>query len=253
MIKEVFFQNKNFKDLNPLGVGCERCPAGYSCGPEVRHNYWIHYIISGRGIYETESKTYNLTGGQAFIIPQGKKIFFRADDEQPWEYTWIGFNGEYAEKLDRLKSPILNIDYSYFEDLLSCQNYPNMEADFLAGKLFMIFSHIFTRQYPGNYIKFVTDYISSYYSQSVRVHEIADILGLNPNYLSSLFKSETGQTIRDYLMSIRMNKAMAIINNQHYNVTTVASMVGYSDIYAFSKHFKKRFGHSPKYFINKTI
>ena len=154
--------------------------------------------------------------------------------------------------LERLKSPIINIDYSFFKDLLDCKNFPGMEADFLAGKLFMIFSHIFTKQYPGNYIKFVKEYLSSYYSQTVRVHEIADILGLNPNYLSTLFKAETGKSIRDSLMEIRMNKAMGIINNQHYNVTTVASMVGYTDIYAFSKHFKKRFGHSPRYFINKS-
>lgn len=130
---------------------------------------------------------------------------------------------------------------------------PNMEADYLAGKLFMIFARILINQYPGNYIKFVKEYISTYYSQAVRVHEMADILGLNPNYLSSLFKSETGQTIRDSLMEIRMNKAMGIINNQHYNVTTIASMVGYTDVYAFSKHFKKRFGHSPKYFIDKSL
>lgn len=128
-----------------------------------------------------------------------------------------------------------------------------MEADFLAGKLFMIFSQIFTKPYPGSYIKFVKDYLSTYYSQAVRVHEMADVLGLNPNYLSTLFKAETGQTNRDSLMEIRMNKAMGIINNQHYNVTTVAAMVGYTDIYAFSKHLKKRFGHSPKYFIDKSL
>lgn len=253
MIQEVFFQDKHFKDLNPLSTGYERCAAGYSCGPEIRHNYWIQYIVSGCGTYEMESKCYNLKSGQAFIIPPSKKCFFRADDEHPWEYTWIGFNGEYAKQLDRLKSPIINIDYSYFQDLLECRNYPNMEADYLAGKLFMIFARILINQYPGNYIKFVKEYISTYYSQAVRVHEMADILGLNPNYLSSLFKSETGQTIRDSLMEIRMNKAMGIINNQHYNVTTIASMVGYTDVYAFSKHFKKRFGHSPKYFIDKSL
>lgn len=253
MIKEVFFQNKHFKDLNPLGVGYESCTPGYSCGPETRHNYWIHYVVSGCGIFKSDTKKYNLKGGQAFIISPGKKCFFKADDENPWEYTWIGFDGEYAKTLEQLKSPIINMDYSYFKDLLHCSNYPNMEADFLLSKLFMIFSQIFTRRYPGNYVKFVREYISSYYSQPVRVHEIADILGLNPNYLSSLYKSETGRTIRESLMNIRMEKAMGVINNQHYNVTTVASMVGYSDIYAFSKHFKKRFGHSPKYFINKAL
>lgn len=75
MIQEVFFQDKHFKDLNPLSVGYERCASGYSCGPEIRHNYWIQYIVSGCGIYETESKTYNLKSGQAFIIPPSKKAF----------------------------------------------------------------------------------------------------------------------------------------------------------------------------------
>ena len=87
MIKEVFFQNKHFKDLNPLVVGYEQCSPGYSCGPEIRHNYWIQYVISGCCVFELESKKYNLKSNQAFIIPPSKKVFFRADDKTPWAYT----------------------------------------------------------------------------------------------------------------------------------------------------------------------
>ena len=180
------------------------------------------------------------------------KIKNHCDQKTGGYYPPLGFDGECAKKLTTLKSTVVNLDYSYFEDLLECRNFPGMEAEFVAGKLFAIFAQIFTNQYPGHYIKFVTEYLSSYYPENVRVGEIARILGLNPNYLSTLFKSETGKTIRNSLMEIRMNKAMAIINNQHYSVTKTASMVGYSDIYSFSKHFKRYFGHSPKYYLDKS-
>lgn len=68
--------------------------------------------------------------------------------------------------------------------------------------------------------------------------------------MSRLFKESTGQSMRDFLISLRMNKARGLIINHHYSVKLAASMVGYDDTYAFSKLFKKQFGHSPSYYVN---
>ena len=252
VVKEVYFFNKNLPGLNPLNIGHEKCEPGYACGPEIRGNYWFHYIISGHGTLVIDTNVYHPKPGQAFIIPRGRKTFFQADTNDPWEYIWFGFNGDRAKQLDELKSPVIDIDYSYFSDIFDCKYYPNMEAEFLAGKLYIIFAQLFKRQYPGNYITAVKEYISEHYSQTIRIGQIADIIGINRKYLAGLFKKETGQTMQDFLMQVRMNKATAIINNHHYSVTKTAEMVGYTDIYAFSKNFKKFFGCSPSAYVKKT-
>ena len=72
---------------------------------------------------------------------------------------------------------------------------------------------------------------------------------LSPVYISKIFKSETGETPINYLISLRMEKAGKLLEeNPMLSIQKVADEVGYDDAYHFSKLFKKYYGISPVYY-----
>lgn len=75
--------------------------------------------------------------------------------------------------------------------------------------------------------------------------EIAEAIYLNPEYLSRLFKRETGGSLSDYILSEKMRAAQSLLTKTAIPVSLVASKVGYSNFSYFSQVFKKHTGLSP--------
>ncbi len=79
--------------------GSESCTPGHSFGPAVRSHYLIHFIRSGKGSYLRRGTVYSLKKGDAFLILPGETTKYMADTENPWDYTWVAFDGAGAEAL----------------------------------------------------------------------------------------------------------------------------------------------------------
>ncbi len=75
---------------------------------------------------------------------------------------------------------------------------------------------------------------------------IAKMLDINPSYLSTIFKKETGQTLTEYVNRKRMETAMKLLETTRLQVQTVAQQCGILDVHYFSKMFKKYTGVTPK-------
>ena len=87
---------KELVSLSVYNVGYQNCDPGYQWGPGIRDHYLIHYIISGKGTYQVNGTTYDLTAGDAFLVYPNTEIIYCADAEEPWEYAWVGFTGSDA-------------------------------------------------------------------------------------------------------------------------------------------------------------
>ncbi len=80
----------------------------------------------------------------------------------------------------------------------------------------------------------------------VRVQEIADKLGLTPQYLSKLFKQEVGVTISDYIMSRRIQAAENMLKFSEYSPLDIGNYLNFSSHSHFIACFKKHTGLTPK-------
>lgn len=95
----------------------------------------------------------------------------------------------------------------------------------------------------------IMKYMESHYREKISLDQIAENMYLSPFYISKLFKSETGDTPINYLISLRMEKAKELLDrNPSLSIQQAAAQVGYEDAYHFSKLFKKYFGLSPMYY-----
>jgi two-component system response regulator YesN len=83
------------------------------------------------------------------------------------------------------------------------------------------------------------------YDQDLTLSGLAERLYLNPNYLSTLFKNETGTTFTQALLRIRMEKAKELLRTTKLKIYEVGSRVGYADSAHFSRVFKNHENMSP--------
>ena len=99
------------------------------------------------------------------------------------------------------------------------------------------------------FVKKITEYMEEHYREKISLDQIAANMYLSSYYISKLFKSETGDTPINYLISLRMEKAKELLDTvPDCTIQNVAAAVGYEDAYHFSKLFKKYYGISPLYY-----
>ncbi|WNR45505.1 response regulator transcription factor [Paenibacillus roseipurpureus] len=92
----------------------------------------------------------------------------------------------------------------------------------------------------------VCQYIDEHMQEELSREELAASVYLNPAYLSRLFKKETGLSISEYSMKVRMEKAKKLLSDTNDKISFVAEQTGYSHFSFFAKMFKKYTGLSPQ-------
>jgi|GEM_PF-433439 len=110
------------------------------------------------------------------------------------------------------------------------------------------------RKRKGNVIdpiEAAKDYIESHLNKEVSLEEVAVYLGLNPSYLSQLFKQTTNETFVHFRMKKRMEQAQRLLHHASHRMYDIAEEVGYTDYSHFAKTFKKWFGVSPTEYRSK--
>ncbi|MBU5441645.1 response regulator [Paenibacillus sp. MSJ-34] len=96
-------------------------------------------------------------------------------------------------------------------------------------------------------------YIEQNLRSEVSLEEVADMIGIHPNYFSLLFKQMTGETFIQYRIRCRMNQAKKMLGMQHIRITDISYEVGYADHSHFTKMFKKMEGLSPSEYRMKKL
>ncbi len=89
------------------------------------------------------------------------------------------------------------------------------------------------------------EYIAAHLESEVSLNQVAEHLGLSPNYFSTLFRKYHKQTFMEYLVGARVDKAKQLLKTGRYKVYEVANLLGYADPRYFSEIFKAHTGVNP--------
>ena len=256
-----FLNYDQSNDFTLYEIGNYSCPPLYSYGPVARTRDIFHFVISGRGKVVIRDKEFNVDKEQGFLIPAGEKAYYIADRDDPWTYCWLHLGGARLEEMWEkagisVENPVFISEApdSPVKDLyFQMSNNRNREL-FCFAKLYEIMNFIVStstnrKKYSPNiqlaYVRKTIQIIQLKYSEPLQVSFIADECGLNRSYLSRLFKDATGRSIQTYLMDYRMKNAIRLLKETNDSIQNIAFLVGYSDIFTFSRAFKKVFGMTP--------
>lgn len=253
--------------LRLIAVGEEYCKPSHFNGPKIREQYLFHFVVSGEGIFRIRDKTYQVKANQAFLIPDSSIVYYEADKNNPWHYCWFTIQGKAAQSFFEdlslsLESPVYtargnNEIYACFKELLnSAKHNPNNPYQIISA-LYRCLQELYTANIhtrenkkispQDKYVQAAELYIESHYHyEDLRIDDIAQHIGVHRSYLTKLFKKHHGVSPQQYLISIRMQKAKALLSSTDSPVGIIAYSVGYTDLFIFSKMYKKHFGVSPK-------
>lgn len=248
--KELLLTNRKLQDLNPLIAGEEACAPGHSFGPAVRKYTLIHYVLRGKGTLYARGGVHPVRAGQAFVILPEEVTTYTADEEDPWLYRWIGFDGALSARFGELP-PVLTLPEMVFGRMMHLSARPATAEYLLVSELFSLYAYLFADGPGGSpHVRRVENYIRSNYMNPIRVEQIAAELNLDRRYLSRLFKETTGISMQDFLIRVRLEEAERLLL-QGSSVKEAARLTGYEDVSNFSRMFKKRMGRSPVSLVRK--
>jgi len=88
-------------------------------------------------------------------------------------------------------------------------------------------------------------YVREHYHCKISMQEISNYFGYNKDYLGKIFMDNTKDSLNTYINIIRVNKAMELLKRTNLTIKAIAELVGFSDVYYFSKKMKEETGLSP--------
>ena len=77
------------------------------------------------------------------------------------------------------------------------------------------------------------------------VNQFAAEIGMSTPVFYKKIKALTGLTVNNFVKSIRLKRAVQLLNQNAGNVSEIAYMVGFNDAKYFSKEFRKQYGKTP--------
>lgn len=95
------------------------------------------------------------------------------------------------------------------------------------------------------FVSSVQQYLKSRVYDSVALSDICTHFNVSKSYICRIFKEETGKSVIDYLIDLKIKEAKMLIRKKDYNFTQIAEMLGYSGIHHFTRSFKSKTGMTP--------
>jgi AraC-like DNA-binding protein len=84
------------------------------------------------------------------------------------------------------------------------------------------------------------------------LRDLARDLRVNPNYLSGLFKKETGLTLTRYVQAMKIDEAKRLMLGGEHTLSGIADMLGFTSLSYFSRVFKRLNSCGPREYLEKA-
>ncbi len=203
-------------------------------------------IIAGDSIQATASL--NKALGIAFLISSGNVDMIRA---------------KVIELIAHISQKMMEVRKSSDLSILTDVNFQNIAgqtsfSDLSYAAVHAVQSYIKPRltgvsQTHSAVIEKSIQYICRSYCGDLTLGSVAQAVGINPAYLSSLFKKEMGLSFSDYVLMLRVEHAKHLLRTTSLPIIDIAGQMGFESQSYFSSVFKKQTGVSPRAFRRQLL
>lgn len=223
----------------------------------------LYFVLDGHGYIYNDKERVDLEPYNIYIVPANTCYNYRCDEYM--EKLYIHFNLSVIPNKDLLrelgrvitipstKAEIENIrDIFYKDDLqtaIFCQDLVRRIA-FGQADEFKDIAYDDMKLY--NKYRDLYKYVESNISAKLSVEEVCKNMGFSQTYIGHQFKSDTGQTIKEYISALLIDRIKwMLLNGQPLYI--IAEELKFSDPSYCSKFFTKHVGISPKDFVRKHV
>ncbi len=262
--------NSDLYSTNLITWGYEECPPGHEFGGK-RDYFLLHIIRTGRGEFISRGKRWTLNTGDAFLIFPEQMHLYRGDFKNPWSYFWLGFKGEFSGIFTSLHldedHPIIHSDnpedlFRIYQEISEQQinQHPGITLENL-GSLNTILGKLCKNRTisirhskacesrVSHHVHTMETYIQSNFITPIQVQDVIDYVRLERSYASRIFKEQTGFSIGESILKLRLDLAEKNLK-EGWSAKETAYSCGYSNYHNFLKAFKKSTGMTTTEFKN---
>lgn len=233
--------------------------------------YELYYLLSGKRRFFIHDTIYMLDKGSFVLLKSGVVHKTTNVGAETHERIIIYFNGDYLRRLfkDKCKTIATVFDKPYIMP-------PSGTSAYLEGLMSRIetehelggeFSEMLTEGYVRELLVFLfrcgktgeppsivsgnsvieqaARFIVKNYNRNITLEDVSEFVHLSGGYFSKKFKNETGIGFKEYLVKIRLQKAMEMLEETDDSITDIAYKCGFNDSNYFGDAFARAVRMSP--------
>ena len=248
-----------------------------SNSPRIIGENLFVFVIDGNATFDIEGTIYEVSIGDILIIPA--ETWYSAITKDICEYFFFHFSGKidkvdtmpafstinnsfsfYMQKLEHeciyfnLKNSNKDVFDKVYTSIINCMEYRSystqsgrllFDAEF--SKIMFLLGEIAeqSRNNKSAVVKKMIIYIKKNLTKPLSLSGISSECSISVPYASRIFKKHMNMTVTEYINNEKLYYACELIRNTSMNISEIADYLGYSDVFYFSKLFKKKFGISP--------
>lgn len=220
----------------------------------------VMLCTGGSGWVEHAGTRVRLTAGAAALIPPRTPHAYAASDDDPWTIWWCHVRGSDVGDFTREVAPAgtpevirlrsLDRTVALFDELLASVERGQTPAHVLAssGAVWHLLAQLAAdRALParGTPLERAMRHLEERIDATVRVAELAAMVGLSPSHLTTQFRRATGGGVTEYHSNLKLARARQLLDTSTASIGEVARAVGYDDPLYFSRRFRTAHGLSP--------
>jgi AraC-like DNA-binding protein len=241
--------------------------AGWTWDTVIPGYYNLWYLISGSEELEVDGHTYPVTPGAAFIFHPGQRIRSLQNHGKPLRNLAIHFRPLKTSPIPSEPGPkagcIQIPDRSLFEKLARELNLNSSHPGESHQRYCLDLSRFLISHFWHSRLKTSDDPLDTrIMAQVSRIdsapHQPWDVatlaleLGLSPPTYFKRFKRLMQKAPIQYVITRRIDKAKDLLDNTTLSISEIADLLGYSEVYFFSRQFKQHAKQSPKQYRGKN-
>ena len=226
----------------------------------VRNYDSISLRLRGRGYFKTENDRISVKRGDLLYIPKNAQYSQKTSGESVIAIHFINYTYNKNSKIEKLT--VENGDYA--EEIV--QKMYDVWKEKKQGYRYKCMSLLYELLYFLNRqeekkkidrlshdlrIKKAVDYIhGNFRAEQIDVSFLAEMCAVSETYFRKLFKRIYSVSPKQYIINLRLETAVQLLQSQLYSVNEVSEKSGFTDSKYFAKLFKKRYGHTPREYGN---
>ena len=230
-----------------------------------RIDWQLLYIASGKAHFYIDGNEITVTSGNMVLYQPRQEMHYEYFGKDKAEVYWVHFTGSNVKNILKQHQIPLNTNvfyagnsptygYLFKEMILELQTCKVGYEPLLSMYLEQIFVIIqrsrmektptVSPQLQGE-MGIARRYFQEHYNEDINIEEYALSRNMSVSYFLKKFKEVTTKSPMQYILSIRINNAVHLLESTDYNVTEISTIIGYDNPLYFSRIFKKQKGVSP--------
>lgn len=247
-------------------------PFGYEVWrPDGTRDWLMTLTYGGQGEYAIGEDVIRCGEGDVVLLPPGICHHYYTPRDVRWDFYWAHFIPELrwmellrhphapngAIRLSMGKSTVFDRAISAFSRLVRDNRHTGRHSELLSlNALEEVLVHLAgfssADQRLDDRIADTLDYLIDHLDSPHTVAGLAARVSLSPSRFSHLFKEQTGDSVLETLLKLRLKHAARLLAHTTMLVSEIAGLAGFQSPFYFTKQFTALYGVSPSGYRHRT-